>query len=75
MNFPCANSTYCSGDFTLGGFSSENPDALTYFPAQPYSWPPGRLPAYQTPSTTGFYPPCASTVSQAAADACAALGN
>lgn len=74
MNFPCDRKADCGSPAALRGESAESADALVFFPRLPYVYPNDGV-VYTTPTDGGFYPPCASEISQTAADLCAGEGN
>lgn len=74
MNFPCDRVSNCTPASPLIAESAEGADALVFFPRLPYVYPNNGV-EYVTPTGEGFYPPCSSEVSQAAADTCAGEGN
>jgi hypothetical protein len=73
MNFPCPVRTDCPcDDGPLANFTAEAPDRNIFFPRIPYGFPSPAANALEPWS--GFYPGCASAVSQDDADLCAAVG-
>lgn len=73
MNFPCPIKTDCPCDEgPLANFTAEAPDRNIFFPRIPYGFPRATPNALEPWS--GFYPSCASEVSQDDADLCAAVG-
>jgi hypothetical protein len=75
MNFPCDKKMDClCPDGVLANFTAEAPDRNIFFPRLPYAFPSTAVPT-DLEFGRGFYPDCASVVSQEEADLCAGVGG